>query len=198
MVRVTFADAVKEIIGESSAQPERLTPSKLCDRVARETERYLDRVQFAADRYMRHPIILWDDWEVMLIAWRSGQVTPIHDHRGVMGGMVILSGALVEERFTTPDFRPSLCDRRTRPEGDLSDIGPTVLHRLTPASDRAVSLHVYRPPLRTMGVWDAQGLVSIVPSAFDVGEETLAWAQGGAAGRGEGPLAVTSGKTERD
>ena len=102
MPSVTFADAVKEIIGESSAQPERLTPSRLCDRVARETQRYLDRVQFSADRYMRHPIVLWDDWEVMLIAWRSGQVTPIHDHRGVMGGMVVLSGALVEERFTTP------------------------------------------------------------------------------------------------
>ncbi len=61
-----------------------------------------------------------------------------------------------------------------RPEGDLSDIGPTVLHRLSPTTARAVSLHVYRPPLRTMGIWDAQGLISIMPSAFDVGEEVLA------------------------
>jgi hypothetical protein len=174
MEPVTFADAVKEVIREASAQPERLTPAGLCERVARETERFLDRVQFAADRYMRHPIVLWDDWEVMLIAWQSGQITPIHDHRGVMGGMAILSGSLVEERYTTPNLRPSLCDSRTRPEGDLSDIGPTVLHRLAPASGRAVSLHIYRPPLRTMGVWDAQGLISIVPSAFDVGEEALA------------------------
>ena len=37
-----------------------------------ETERYLDRVQFRPERYMRHPILLWDDWEVMLIAWESG------------------------------------------------------------------------------------------------------------------------------
>jgi cysteine dioxygenase len=171
---VHFADAVREVIRDASVQPERLTAGQVCERVARETERFLDRIQFSSERYMRHPILLWDDWEVMLIAWQSGQITPIHDHRGVMGGMAILSGALVEERFTTPDWRPSLCDNRTRPEGDLSEIGPTVLHRLAPASARAVSLHVYRPPLRTMGIWDSSGLVSIMASAFDVGEEALA------------------------
>jgi cysteine dioxygenase len=179
MAPVTFADAVKEVIRGVSVEPERPTAGQLCERVARETERFLDRVQFSAERYMRHPILFWDDWEVMLIAWQNGQITPIHDHRGVMGGMAILSGSLLEERFTTPELRPALADSRARPEGDLSDIGPTVLHRLTPTSARAVSLHIYRPPLRTMGIWDAQGLVSIMPSAFDVGEEALARAASG-------------------
>ncbi len=155
-------------------QPQRLTPGRLCEKVALEAERYLDRVQFSSERYMRHPILLWDDWEVMLIAWQSGQITPIHDHRGVMGGMLILSGTLAEERFTTPNDRPELSDNRARPEGDLSDIGPSALHRLAPTSARAISLHIYRPPLRTMGVWDASGLLAIMPSQFDVGEEVLA------------------------
>ena len=123
---------------------------------------------------MRHPILLWEDWEIMLIAWESGQITPIHDHRGVMGGMAVLSGSLAEERFTTPDDLPKLSDDRVRPEGDLSEIGPTVLHRLAPTSPRAISLHIYRPPLRTMGIWDAQGMREIRPSAFDVEEEVLA------------------------
>lgn len=171
---MTFAEAVQEVLREAATQPERPTPAALCERVARETERYLDRVQFSPVRYMRHPILLWDDWEVMLIAWESGQVTPLHDHRGVLGGMAILGGALREERFETPEQRPSLYDNRIRPEGDLSDIGPTVLHRLSPTTARAVSLHIYRPPLRTMGIWDAKGMISIMPSAFDVGEEALA------------------------
>jgi len=168
------ADTVREIIDEASSLPERLTPGRLCELVARETERHLDRVVFDAARYMRHPILLYDDWEVMLIAWRSGQITPIHDHRGVMGGMVVLSGSLEEERFRTPENRPELADDRVRPEGDLSEIGPTVLHRLTCATARSVSIHVYRPPLRTMGIWDQTGMTSIMPSAFDVAEEVLA------------------------
>ena len=171
---MTFAESVQEVIREASLQPERLTPSRLCQKVAREAERYLDRVRFSNERYMRHPILLWDEWEVMLIAWSSGQVTPIHDHRGVMGGMAILSGTLAEERFTTPRDKPELFDNRARPEGDLSDIGPTVLHRLTPTSARAISIHIYRPPLRTMGIWDASGMLAIMPSQFDVDEEVLA------------------------
>jgi predicted metal-dependent enzyme (double-stranded beta helix superfamily) len=114
----------------------------------------------------------------MLIAWEAGQVTPIHDHRGVLGGMAILSGTLVEERFTTPDGRPALSDSRSRPAGDLSETGPTVLHRLLPRS-RAVSVHVYRPPLRTMGIWTPQGFSGVRTSVFDVGEEILARAARG-------------------
>jgi predicted metal-dependent enzyme (double-stranded beta helix superfamily) len=171
---MTFAQAVREIILGACAAPERATPGSLAGPLARETERYLDRVRFSPHQYMRHPVLLWDDWEVMLIAWESGQITPIHDHRGVMGGMAVLSGALSEERFTTPGQVPTLADDRVRPEGDLSEIGPTVLHRLTPTTPRAVSLHIYRPPLRTMGIWDARGMTEIRPSAFDVEEEVLA------------------------
>jgi cysteine dioxygenase len=171
---VIFSDAVREILVEAARAPERPTPGSLAGRVGREAERYLDRVRFDVARYVRHPVLFWDDWEVMLIAWESGQVTPIHDHRGVLGGMAILSGSLEEERFTTPLLAPELADCRVRPEGDLSDTGPTVLHRLTTKSPRAVSLHIYRPPLRTMGIWDAGGLTEIRPSQFEVGEEVLA------------------------
>ena len=173
-----FSETVKEIIQDLSSRAERPTPALLCGRVAAELERYLDRVVYSNERYMRHPILLWDEWEVMLIAWKSGQITPIHDHRGVLGGMTVLSGSLAEERFETPRSKPELFDSRTRPEGDLSDIGPTVLHRLAPTSGTAVSLHVYRPPLRTMGIWDSTGMLAIMPSAFDVGEEVLAMASG--------------------
>jgi cysteine dioxygenase len=171
---MTFAEAVREILVEASAAPERPTPGNLVERISRQAERYLDRVHFNPAQYVRHPVLLWDDWEVMIIGWEAGQVTPVHDHRGVLGGMAMLSGSLLEERFTTPGLVPQLADSRVRPEGDLCDIGPTTLHRLVPKSPRAVSLHIYRPPLRTMGIWDERGMIEIRPSTFDVGEEVLA------------------------
>ena len=171
---MTFAEAVREILLEASAAPERPTPGNLAERLSRQAEKYLDRVRFDPAQYVRHPVLLQDDWEVMIIGWESGQVTPVHDHRGVLGGMAVLSGALLEERFTTPGLVPKLADSRVRPEGDLCDIGPTTLHRLIPKSPRAVSLHIYRPPLRTMGIWDERGMIEIRASVFDVGEEVLA------------------------
>ncbi len=171
---MTFAEAVREILAEASMAPERPTPGALAERLSRQAERYLDRVRFDPAQYIRHPVLLWDDWEVMIIGWESGQETPVHDHRGVLGGMAMLSGSLLEERFTTPGLVPTLVDSRVRPEGDLCDIGPTTLHRLVPKTSRAVSLHIYRPPLRNMGIWDERGMIEIRPSVFDVGEEVLA------------------------
>jgi predicted metal-dependent enzyme (double-stranded beta helix superfamily) len=176
---MNFGDAVREILQEAAVGPERPTPGSLAEIVGKQAEKYLDRVRYDPGHYVRHPILFWDDWEVMLISWQSGQITPIHDHRGVLGGMVILSGSLEEERFTTPRLVPELADSRLRPEGDLSETGPTVLHRLIPKSARAVSLHLYRPPLRTMGIWDATGFQEIRPSQFEVAPEFLALAAAG-------------------
>jgi predicted metal-dependent enzyme (double-stranded beta helix superfamily) len=171
---MNFSEIVREILREHAAGPERPTPASLARCLAPEADRYLERVRFDPARYVRHPLLLWEDWEVMVIGWEAGQITPIHDHRGVLGGMAILSGTVVEERFTVPKELPELADSRVRPEGDLSETGPTVLHRLIPRS-RAVSLHIYRPPLRTMGIWDARGgFQEIRPSEFDVGDEVIA------------------------
>jgi predicted metal-dependent enzyme (double-stranded beta helix superfamily) len=175
---VTFAEAVREILLDCSRAPERPTPGLLVETVSRQAERYLDRVRFDPSHYVRHPVLFLEDWEVMIIGWEGGQITPIHDHRGALGGMAVLSGSLVEERFTTPQARPELVDSRVRPEGDLCETGPTVLHRLMPQS-RAVSLHIYRPPLKTMGIWDAGGLLEIRRSQFEVPEEVLARAVAG-------------------
>lgn len=175
---MTFAEAVREILLEASEAPERPTPGNLAQRISLQAEKYLDRVRFDPAQYIRHPVLLHDDWEVMIIGWESGQATPIHDHRGVLGGMVVLTGSLVEERFTTPAGKPELVDSRLRPEGDLCETGPSVLHRLIPRT-RAASLHIYRPPLRTMGIWDEGGLLEIRRSAFEVGEEVLARALAG-------------------
>lgn len=171
---MNLAEITREILLERAVAPERPTPFALAALLAPEADRYLERVRFDPQRYVRHPILLFEDWEVMVIGWEAGQITPIHDHRGVLGGMAILSGDVVEERFTVPKDLPQLADSRVRPEGDLSETGPTILHRLIPRT-RAVSLHVYRPPLRTMGIWDAErGFQEIRPSEFDVGDEVIA------------------------
>ena len=168
---MSFSDSLRDLLIEAGQAPERPTPFGVVERMAAEADRFLDRVRFDPAQYIRHAVLLWEDWEVMVIGWQAGQVTPIHDHRGVLGGMAVLSGSLLEERFTTPGRTPELVDSRVRPEGDLCDTGPAVLHRLVPQSARAVTLHVYRPPLRTMGIWDDGGLREIRGSQFEVGAE---------------------------
>jgi len=165
---------IRELLDEIRLRPERPTPFSVLEPIAREVDSLIEVVRYDSARYMRHPIYLAEDWEIMLIAWDSGQRTPIHDHRGVLGSMAVFSGTLVEERFQTPHGTPDLLERADRPTGDLCDIGPTVLHRLEPRAGRALSLHVYRPPLREMGIWEENGMAEIRPSEYDLAPDYFA------------------------
>jgi len=146
---MTLAETVREVLVAAHKEPERPTPGSLAARLARETERCLDRVRFSPHQYMRHPILLWEDWEVMLIAWESGQVTPIHDHTTwcVFG---VLQGSQREEVF----------------DGDLNPIGytecivgdvngfapPGDIHRvINPGDETAISLHIYGTDISRIG-----------------------------------------------
>jgi len=168
---------IDELLRELSSRPDRPTPESVLAPVAREIEPYLGCIRYSGERYMRHPVYLAGEWEVMLIAWESGQKTPIHDHRGVMGSMLVYSGGLVEETFETPAGKPELLERADRASGDACLTSPTLLHRLFPRKGRSLSLHIYRPPLREMGIWESQGMTEIRPSDYDVPADILAGAE---------------------
>jgi cysteine dioxygenase len=170
---------IRELFAELGVRAERPTPGSVLLPVAQEVEPFLDCARFSGERYMRHPVYLADDWEVMLIAWESGQKTPIHDHRGVMGSMLVFSGGLVEECFETPNGRPELLERADRAAGDTCLTSPTLLHRLFPRHGRSLSLHIYRPPLREMGIWEPEGLTEIRPSDYDVPSGVLSQSEAG-------------------
>ena len=130
---MTFAEAVREILADASTAPERPTPGSLAERIAREAERYLDRVRFDPAQYVRHPVLLWDDWEVMLIGWEAGQITPIHDHRGVLGGMADALGlAASKSGSRRRDSSRSSPTRGSVPRATSRDIGPTTSAPLDP------------------------------------------------------------------
>ncbi len=173
---VKLPHKIQDVLADLSVRAERPTPESVLMPVAREVERHLDCVRYSQDRYMRHPVLLSPEWEVMLIAWETGQKTPIHDHRGVMGSMLVFSGSLVEETFDTPENKPSLLERLDRPAGETCLTSPTILHRLFPRRGRSLSLHIYRPPLREMGIWEPEGMTEIRASGYDVPAEVLAGA----------------------
>lgn len=121
-------------------------------------------LRFREEKYTRNLVRRSDDFDVILIAWMPGQVTPIHDHSGQKGWVRVLRGALEEQTFH-PIGRtgralddPCAFAKAERLEaGPLTrfEAGPAVatvdreraIHRLAnPGPERAVSLHVYSRP----------------------------------------------------
>jgi predicted metal-dependent enzyme (double-stranded beta helix superfamily) len=98
-------------------------------------------------RYTRHLLHADPDgcYAVVAIAWRPGQMSPVHGHR-TWCALGILSGLLTETFFRVEDagVRPVTCLAR-RP-GDVSHApaSPDAIHRLANlGTQEAVSIHVY-------------------------------------------------------
>ena len=117
-----------------------------------EIERF---AQFSPDRYRRNLMHAGPAYHALVLCWRNGQRSPIHDHRGSSCGVLVVRGAATETRFAmTPHGHVYPTATRTLPEGHISAAQDSDIHQLSnlqPAGADLVSLHIYSPPLLVMG-----------------------------------------------
>jgi quercetin dioxygenase-like cupin family protein len=91
-----------------------------------------------------------DDFvDIWLISWATSQAAELHDHAGSLGALTVVSGSLVEQRWTGH----ALATRTLRagrsagfPLGHVHDVSNT-------AVEPAVSVHAYSPPLTAMSYY---------------------------------------------
>ncbi len=103
-------------------------------------------------RYVR--LLHTDAYEAWLIAWPAETALDWHDHGESTGVFQVVSGELDEAR-PTPDGvtrrRLQAGDRQVIEVGDIHDVA-----NRTPGSE-ALSVHVYAPPLTSMGYYRLSG-----------------------------------------
>ena len=105
-------------------------------------------------------------YEAWLIAWETAADLELHDHGGSRGAFHVVEGALVEAHTDLADPKPL----RTLPIGTGEDrqVPATRVHRVwNPGPSRAVSVHVYSPPLRSMTFYDDRRDAFLVPLRTD-------------------------------
>ena len=90
---------------------------------------------------------LYDAW---LIHWPPGTGLEAHDHGGSSGAFTVVAGAL-DEDTTTGGVRRT---RRLDPGATVSFDGDHVHAVVNRGDVGATSVHVYSPPLRSMGFYD--------------------------------------------
>jgi len=118
-------------------------------------------LQFGAKTYKRNLIHQGPSYQALALCWRSGQRSPIHDHRGSICGVRILSGSAIETFFEqTKDGwiyatgshelgRNQVCGSE---DSDIHQIS-----NLCPQGEDLVTLHVYSPALLVMGTYSLTG-----------------------------------------
>lgn len=124
-----------------------------CDDVA-EFMRFSDR------HYMRNLVRAGPHYHVLVLCWKNGQRSPIHDHAGSVCGLKVLRGTMTETLFEfTPNGHVKAAFSRDHYPGSVCGSQDYDMHQVSnlQAGDAdLVTLHVYSPPLMYMNTYSLQ------------------------------------------
>jgi predicted metal-dependent enzyme (double-stranded beta helix superfamily) len=104
-----------------------------------------------------------------LICWMEDQDTGFHDHDISSGAVAVVSGRVLEERLALDESSSSAVFKA----GGSFHFSPGDIHRVRHAGeDPAVTLHVYSPPLLSMGAYaigdDGRMVRRTIPSSEEL------------------------------
>lgn len=122
-------------------------------------------MRFREDCYARNLVSACGLFELLVLCWKAGQVSPIHDHQDQRCWMAVLDGAMRETQFHEVPGAPLREGRTTHLErGQVAFIRDEIaLHEIAPPADSdGVTLHLYSKPIRECRIFDREtGQVSV-------------------------------------
>jgi cysteine dioxygenase len=112
---------------------------------------------FKAGNYARHRVFRNQHVELLVLCWRPGQRTPIHDHNGSHGAVRVCEGVMWETIFEQ-DEKSRLRYKSARQwlAGGVTGAEVPDIHQLgnpDVSGQDMVTLHLYAPPLGVLNTY---------------------------------------------
>jgi cysteine dioxygenase len=125
------------------------------------------RIAFAGDSYARNLVCRTPFFELLVLCWRPGQESTIHDHGGALNAIRVHSGELTSRTFlqtrgATSSAGPVVQDAEEHVPADAHVIGLDRggIHQLANTSkDDLVTVHLYAPALMELSVYSTTSAV---------------------------------------
>jgi cysteine dioxygenase len=139
------------------ARPEPSQVDEWMRRVEVSREELRPYVGFKEGAYARHRVFVRDYAELLVLCWRPGQRTPIHDHAGSFGSVRVLEGFMWETLFEM-DAAEGLIYKSAREwtHGHVTGADVPDIHQLgnpDVSGTDLITLHLYAPPLTSLNVY---------------------------------------------
>jgi cysteine dioxygenase len=123
---------------------------------AQELQPYLG---FKDANYWRHRVCRNDFVEMLVLCWRPGHRTPIHDHRGSHGAVMVYDGILWETNFNfDPEQGLRYSAARECRAGEVTGAEVPDIHQLgnpDVSEQNLITIHIYAPPLGVLRTYKA-------------------------------------------
>jgi cysteine dioxygenase len=114
-------------------------------------------ISFKPGTYARHRVFRNEHIELLVLCWRPGQRTPIHDHNGSYGVVRVWSGIMWETIFKMAAERGLVYGSgRDWPAGGITGADIPDIHQLgnpDVSGQDLVTLHLYAPPLGSLNIY---------------------------------------------
>lgn len=136
-----------------------------------------DHLIFSREHYRRNLIRSGPAYHALILCWRAGQRSPIHDHRGSSCGVRVLKGVATETQFEKTReglIYPTLT--RKMPAGSVCASQDSNIHQMSNLQSDLdlVTLHIYSPPLLLMGQYSLTD-----PAIGEFADPVFEYAMGG-------------------
>ena len=146
-----------ERLSRMSAPPAFEGLSTLLQEVEVTAEELRPHVSFKEGTYAHHRVHLGEHAELLVLCWRPGQRTPIHDHAGSYGAVKVLRGVMWETLFEMGDGAGLVYNSsREWTPGHVTGADVPDIHQLgnpDVSGQDLVTLHLYAPPLTSLNVY---------------------------------------------
>jgi len=117
--------------------------------------------RYHPEHYVRNLMRGGPAYHALVLCWRNGHRSPIHDHSGSGCAVKVLAGEAIETTFqTAPNGMAYAVGSKVLAEGSTCYTEDRDIHQvsnLQPAGADLVTLHVYSPPLLRMNVYSLHG-----------------------------------------
>lgn len=155
-----MATSFTELLSRLDARPGRIPLDELEDALlglAISLDDVRPYLRFGTDTYRRNLVHAGPAYQALVLCWRAGQRSPIHDHAGSSCGVRVLSGDAVETVFKrTRSGMVYAVRSQMHAPGSVCATQDADIHQVSNLADDGndlVTLHVYSPPLLNMGTY---------------------------------------------
>ena len=140
------------------------------------------RACFAADAYTRNLVCRTPTFELLVLCWKPGHVSTIHDHVGSLNAITVHRGVLTSRIFVPAPGVPAgsgpvILDHTDafEPGGGWTGVDRHGIHQLANTGDEdLVTVHVYATPLTTLNVYSLDSpKVEVRPLRYTLDEDLL-------------------------
>lgn len=122
-----------------------------------------DYIHFCDERYSRNQLARGAQFHALVLCWKPGQASPIHDHRGASCGVRVIDGVATETSFRRHGERLEAHSVATMRAGQGCGSFDDDIHQIRNNGDgNLVTLHVYSPCLDNINLYDREtGAVTV-------------------------------------